>query len=60
MISFVLMHLVDLQLVQLDDDVNMHLCDFALRNPHFPHVPITLRMLLSHTASIDVGRRTAY
>jgi CubicO group peptidase (beta-lactamase class C family) len=38
----------------LDDDVNTHL-GFSLRNPNFPSVPITYRMLLSHTASLNDG-----
>lgn len=32
-------------------DVSEYL-GFGLRNPHFPNVPITLRMLLNHTSSI--------
>jgi len=35
----------------LDDDVNNFL-PFGLRNPNYPDVPITFRMLLSHTSSI--------
>jgi len=38
-------------LVRLDDDVNAYL-PFAVRNPHHPQDPITVRMLLTHTASI--------
>ncbi|MFX1512074.1 MAG: serine hydrolase domain-containing protein [Promethearchaeota archaeon] len=36
----------------LDDDVNNYL-PFSLRNPNHPNIPITFRMLLSHTASIN-------
>ena len=36
----------------LDDDINRYL-PFAVRNPHFPDVPITFRMLLTHTSSIQ-------
>ena len=35
----------------LDDDVNDYL-PFPVRNPHFPDVPITFRMLLTHTSSL--------
>ena len=35
----------------LDDDVS-DVLGFKLRNPHFPHVPITYRMLLSHQSSL--------
>jgi CubicO group peptidase (beta-lactamase class C family) len=36
----------------LDDDINDYV-DFNLRNPHFPDVPITIRMLLAHRASFQ-------
>jgi len=36
----------------LDDDINSYL-PFEVRNPNFPDVPITFRMLLSHTSSIQ-------
>jgi CubicO group peptidase (beta-lactamase class C family) len=35
----------------LQDDVGKHL-PFALRNPHFPQVPITFEQLLTHRSSI--------
>jgi CubicO group peptidase (beta-lactamase class C family) len=35
----------------LDEDVNSYL-PFSLRNPHYPKVNITFRMLLSHRASL--------
>ena len=35
----------------LDDDVS-NVLGFKLRNPYFPDVPITYRMLLSHQSSI--------
>ena len=54
-ISFVAMHLFEQQLFALDDDVDRHL-DFSVRNPHWPAAPLTMRMLLSHTASIDDTR----
>ncbi len=47
-----IMQLVDKGLVSLDDDVS-DLIGFKVRNPHHPDTPITLRMILSHTASIN-------
>jgi CubicO group peptidase (beta-lactamase class C family) len=38
--------------IELDDDINDYL-PFPVRNPHFPEVPITFRMLLTHTSSIQ-------
>ncbi len=46
-----LMQLYDQGLFELDDDVNEYL-PFSLRNPNFPEVPITFRMLLSHSSSL--------
>ncbi|MBR6186240.1 MAG: beta-lactamase family protein [Clostridia bacterium] len=43
--------------LDLDADVNAYL-PFSLRHPKAPETPITLRMLLSHTAGIHDG--TAY
>lgn len=37
-----------------DTDVSVYL-GFPLRNPHHPHIPITVRLLLSHTSSIRDG-----
>lgn len=45
-----LMQLVEKGIISLDDDVS-DLIGFQVRNPHHPEVPITLRMVLSHTAS---------
>lgn len=45
-----LMQLVEKGIISLDDDVS-NLIGFQVRNPHHPEVPITLRMVLSHTAS---------
>ncbi|HWT78730.1 MAG TPA: serine hydrolase domain-containing protein, partial [Candidatus Methylomirabilis sp.] len=36
----------------LDDDINDYL-PFRVVNPHFPDVPITFRMLLTHSSSIQ-------
>lgn len=38
-------------IITLDDDINQYL-KFTVRNPQYPDVPITFRMLLSHTSSI--------
>ena len=46
-----LLQLVDKGVISLDDDVS-DLIGFKIRNPHHPDVPITLKMVLSHTASI--------
>ena len=45
-----LMQLVEKGIISLDDDVSA-LIGFQLRNPNHPEVPITLRMVLSHTDS---------
>jgi CubicO group peptidase (beta-lactamase class C family) len=47
-----LMQLYEKGLFNLDDDVNTVL-PFDLRNPNFPNDPITIRMLLSHTSSLN-------
>ena len=46
-----LLQLVDKGVISLDDDVS-NLIGFRIRNPHHPDIPITLRMILSHTSSI--------
>lgn len=46
-----LLQLVDKGVISLNDDVS-DLIGFKIRNPHHPDVPITLRMILSHTSSI--------
>lgn len=45
------MRLAEAGTLQLDADVSDRL-GFKLRNPHFPDVPITLRLLLSHRSSL--------
>lgn len=47
-----LLQLVEKKLLSLDDDVS-NLIGFRIRNPKFPDTVITLRMLLSHTSSIN-------
>lgn len=54
-----LMQLYDLGLFDLEDDVNTIL-PFELRNPNFPDDPITVRMLLSHTSSLNTNNQAQY
>jgi len=51
MTTFGLMRLVEEGKLDLDADVSRYL-GFALRNPHFPTAPISLRLLLSHRSSL--------
>lgn len=46
-----LMQLYEQGLFDLDDDVSDYL-SFTLRNPKYPDVPITFRMLLAHQSSL--------
>lgn len=45
------MRLVEAGTLDLDRDISAYL-GWSLRNPNYPDVPITLRMLLSHTSSL--------
>jgi len=54
-----LMQLYDQGLFDLDDDVNAFL-PFDIRNPNFPDDPITFRMLLSHTSSLNTNEQNQY
>jgi CubicO group peptidase (beta-lactamase class C family) len=54
-----LMQLYDQGLFDLDSDVNTVL-PFDLRNPNFPDDPITFRMLLSHTSSLNSNNQPQY
>ena len=47
-----LMQLWEEGLFDLDDDINNYL-PFEIRNPNYPDDPITFRMLLTHTSSIN-------
>ena len=40
--------------IELDDDIS-EVLGYELRNPNFPDIPITCRMLLSHTSSLQDG-----
>lgn len=46
-----LMQLYEQGLFDLDDDVNKYL-PFTLRNPNYPDIPITIKMILSHRSSL--------
>lgn len=54
MTTFGVMRLIEQHLLELDTDVG-HYLGYALRNPHYPDRPITLRMLLTHTSSLRDG-----
>lgn len=50
-----LMQLWERGLFNLDDDIGIYL-GYMVRNPHYPDIKITFRMLLTHTSSIlDFG-----
>jgi CubicO group peptidase (beta-lactamase class C family) len=46
-----LMTLYDKGKFALDDDIDLYM-PFSVRNPNFPDIPITFRMLLTHTSSL--------
>ena len=50
--SIAIMQLWEKDLFELDEDINNHL-NFSVRNPKYPDVPITFRMLLAHQASFS-------
>ena len=45
------MQLEEQGLVDIDHDINEYL-PISIRNPNFPNIPITTKMLLTHTASL--------
>ena len=49
------MQLWEKELLDLDADVNEYLQNLSVRNPNHPDIPITIRLLLTHTSSIDDG-----
>lgn len=51
-IATTIMQLVEQKKLDLDDDVNKYLY-FRVRNPKFPDIPITVRMLLNHRSTIN-------
>jgi CubicO group peptidase (beta-lactamase class C family) len=46
------MQLVDAGRIKLDDDIDRYV-PWVIRNPNWPRVPISWRMLLSHTSSLN-------
>ena len=52
---FTVMQLVEQGKLNLDEDVSNYL-GFELRNPKFSEIPITCRMLASHTSSLRDGK----
>ena len=55
-----ILQLYEKGLFDLDEDVNNYL-PFNLRNPTYPEIPITFRMLLSHHSSLhDHDQESAY
>lgn len=55
-IATVILQLVEEGALSLDDDAQEYL-KFPLRNPSFLNDPITIRMLLTHTSSINDSQR---
>ena len=54
-----LMKLVEQGHISLDDDIG-DILGYTIRNPKLPNVPITVRMLASHTSSIIDSERFAH
>ena len=46
-----IMQLAEQGKIKIDEDINNYI-PVSIRNPHFPEMPITSRMLLTHTSSI--------
>lgn len=49
-----IMHMADSGKLDLDEDINKYL-GYTVRSPYHPNIPITTRMLLSHSSSIFDG-----
>ncbi|MBR2215574.1 MAG: beta-lactamase family protein [Selenomonadaceae bacterium] len=49
--AFTYMQLAERKIINLDDEVSPYV-GFTLRNPAYPDIPITFRMLLNHTSSL--------
>lgn len=54
-IATAILQLMEQGKLSLDDDAQKYL-NFPLRNPKFPNTPITIKMLLTHTSSINDSR----
>ncbi len=57
--TLAIMQLVERGLLDLDADVS-DVLGWRLRNPHWPDLPITTRMLLTHTSSLRDGETYAF
>ena len=55
-VAIAVLILLEEQHFSLDEDVST-LLGWKIRNPNFPHIPITVRSLLSHTSSVRDGTR---
>lgn len=55
-VATAILQLYEQDLVDLDDDVNDYL-PFVLKNPKYPDVPITVRLLLSHRSGLLFGTK---
>ena len=51
-VATAVMQLVEQGKINLDEDISNYM-GFELRNPIFPDIPVTVRMLLSHTSSMS-------
>lgn len=52
--AYTILQLAEQKKLDLDTDV-IHYLGFRLRNPNYPTVPITVRMLMDHTSSLRDG-----
>jgi len=50
------LQLVEEGKIELDRDINSYL-DFKLSNPNYPKIPITIRMLLNHTSTLQDSKQ---
>ena len=53
-VGMVAMKLVEDNLLDIDEDIS-NILGFKVRNPKYPNIPITTRMLMLHTSSITDG-----
>lgn len=58
-VGVALMQLVDRGKINIDDSVDKYL-DRSLRNPKFPKIEITIRMLLTHTSGLAMNWMVLY
>ena len=52
LVTVAVLQQVEKGLLALDDDINKYV-PFSVRNPSWPDVPITWRMLMTHTSSLN-------